>query len=64
MKPLDKPRDLSDVPGPPSAEELSDTELEAVTAGGSKQPDNGGGSGGRGRNFRPPLLTGFSPNIR
>jgi len=61
MESLDKPFDVPDCAGSQLTPELSDTELEAVAAGGSKQPSSGG-DGGR-RNFRPPLLTGFSPNI-
>jgi len=58
MKSLDETRDLRPPVEPQPAEELSDIELEAIAAGGTKQP-----SSGRGRNSRPPLLTGFSPNV-
>jgi len=61
MKFLDKPCHAPDHPEPQPAEELSDAGLEAIAAGANKQPSSGVSS--RGRNFRPPLLTGFSPNV-
>jgi len=61
MNTLDETHHQQDIPLALPAEELSDDDLEHAAAGINKGA--GGNGGSRGRNYRPPLLTGFSPNV-